>query len=109
MLPDGSEHRVEAEPQYTLVMASQSLDTPIHAHCPDWHCGKCHVDVLEGQSTLKPASDAEVALLDEHLGTDRDLSVRLACHARVLESGAKVRVRKVWSLAEAMGVPPCDD
>lgn len=109
VLPDGSEHTVQAEPHYTLVMASQTLDTPIHTHCPDGHCGECQVRVLAGQDALKPAAQAELDLLDEHLGADRDPSVRLACHARLLGSGARVEVGKVWSLAEAMGTTPCED
>lgn len=103
VLPDGSEHRVRAEPGYTLVMASQTLETPIHAHCPDGHCGLCQVDVLAGAEALRPASEAEAALLDEHMGSDRDPDVRLACHARVERSGARIGVRKVWSLESAGG------
>ena len=109
VLPDGSDHRVRTEPHYTLVMASQTLDTPIHAHCPDGHCGKCQVEVLAGMDALRPPADAETTLLDEHLGADRDPAVRLACHARLEGSGARVQVKTVWSLAEAMGEPPCED
>jgi len=109
VLPDGSEHRVNTEPHYTLVMASQTLDTPIHAHCPDGHCGECQVEVLASPDALRPAAQAENDLLDEHLGTDRDPNVRLACHARLEGTGARVKVSKVWSLAEAMGEPPCED
>jgi ferredoxin len=109
VLPDDSEHRVLTEPHYTLVMASQTLDTPIHAHCPDGHCGKCQVEVLAGMDALRPPTDAETALLEEHLGPDRDPSVRLACHTRLLGSGARVKVNKVWSLEDATGAPPCDD
>ncbi|MFH1466012.1 MAG: 2Fe-2S iron-sulfur cluster-binding protein [Pseudomonadota bacterium] len=103
VLPDGSEHRVEAEPGYTLVMASQILETPIHAHCPDGHCGLCQVDVLAGAEALRPPSEAEVKILEEQLGPDRDTNVRLACHAKVERSGARIGVRQVWSLEQAMG------
>ncbi len=103
VLPDGSEHTVQTEPHYTLVMASQTLETPIHAHCPDGHCGGCQVTVLEGHDALRPAAEAELTLLDEKLGVDRDPNVRLACHARLVGGGVKIRVGKVWSLEEAMG------
>jgi ferredoxin len=109
VLPDGTEHRVLTEPHYTLVMASQTLDTPIHAHCPDGHCGKCQVQVLAGMDALRPPTDAETALLDEHLGADRDPAVRLACHTRLQGSGARIQVNTVWSLAEAMGESSSDD
>ncbi len=109
VLPDGSEHRVRTEPHYTLVMASQTLDTPIHSHCPDGHCGQCQVEVLAGMDALRPPTEAETALLDEHLGPDRDPAIRLACHTRLLGSGARVQVGKVWSIEEATGAPPCDD
>ncbi len=104
VLPDGSEHTVQTEPHYTLVMASQTLDTPIHTHCPDGHCGGCRVRVVRNMDALRPPSEAETALLDEHLGADRDPSVRLACHARLVGTGAKIEVETVWSLAEAMGL-----
>jgi ferredoxin len=104
VLPDGSEHRVRTEPHYTLVMASQTLDTPIHSHCPDGHCGKCQVEVVAGMDALRPPAEAETALLDEHLGPDRDPSIRLACHARLVGSGVRIKVGTVWSLAEAMGL-----
>lgn len=103
VLPDGSEHTVHPEPGYTLVMASQTLETPIHTQCPDGRCGLCTVEVLEGADALKPASDAERALLDQQLGPARDPRIRLACHARIVGSGARVRVGKVWSLEQATG------
>ena len=103
VLPDGSERQVEAEPGYTLVMASQTLATPIHAQCPDGHCGLCQVDVLAGAEALRPPSEAELKILEAQLGPDRDPKVRLACHARVERSGARVGVRQVWSLENAMG------
>jgi ferredoxin len=103
LLPDGSEHRIVTEPHYTLVMATQTLDTPIHAHCPDGHCGQCQVEVLGGMDALRPPTEAETTLLDEHLGAERDPRVRLACHTRIIGSGARIRAKTVWSLAEAMG------
>ncbi|MFN7146128.1 MAG: 2Fe-2S iron-sulfur cluster-binding protein, partial [Myxococcota bacterium] len=64
VLPNGREHPVGAEPRYTLVMASQTLETPIATGCPDGGCGGCTVEVLDG-SGLAPPSAAEQKLLDE--------------------------------------------
>ncbi len=108
LLPDGSEHGVQTEPHYTLIMASQTLDTPINAPCPDGHCGDCQVTVLEGAQALRPATEAETELLDSALGSDRDPRVRLACHARLSGSGALIQVEQVWNLADMTGEPPCD-
>jgi ferredoxin len=103
VLPDGSEHTVRCEPGYTLVMASQTLETPIHTQCPDGHCGLCQVEVLAGAEAMRPPSEAECALLDQVLGAARDPRVRLACHARVVGSGARVRVAQVWHIESATG------
>lgn len=102
-LPDGTVARVHAQPQYTLVMASQLLDTPIHTACPDGRCGQCTVDVLAGESGLQPPSPREVEVMDAVLGRDRATNVRLACHARVIGPGVHVRVHKVWRMEEARG------
>ena len=99
VLPDGSEQRVETEPDYTLTMASQLLDTPIHAPCPDGSCGKCRVEILENPQGLKPAADAERKLL----GKDIDRNIRLACHARLIETGVKVKVNEVWRMEDSLG------
>jgi ferredoxin len=102
VLPDGTEHTLQTEPHYTLVMASQTLDTPIHAHCPDGHCGDCAVEVLAGHDALRPPTDAEAALLAEHYA-DRAGKIRLACHARLVGSGARIKVATVWNLEDAVG------
>jgi ferredoxin len=101
VLPNGGEHEVRCEPRYTLVMASQTIDTPIATGCPDGHCGGCNVDVLEGASALAPASAAEQKLLDEKWAARP--GTRLACHAKVAASGAKVRVHTVWSMDQTRG------
>lgn len=98
VLPDGSAHEVKAEERYTLVMASQSLETPIATGCPDGHCGNCAVDVLEDKG-LAPASDAEAKLLREKAKAGQ----RLACHARVVGSGGRFRVYQTWSMATNAG------
>lgn len=98
VLPDGSEHAVRAEHRYTLVMASQTLETPIATGCPDGGCGGCGVDVLDGSGLSEP-SENEAKLLLEKAKPGQ----RLACHARVVGSGAKVKVTTVWSLDQTRG------
>lgn len=101
-LPDGEVHRVTAEPKYTLVMASQSLDTPIEVGCPDGNCGGCVVDVTCGDGISGPTEREMSLLIEHHEGSDPS-HVRLACHARVIGDGSKVTVRKVWSMEDALG------
>ncbi len=101
VLPDGSAHTVRCEPRYTLVMATQTLATPIATGCPDGHCGGCQVDVLAGAEALVAPSAAEQRLLAEkHAGRP---DVRLACHAKVASSGARIRVHSVWSMESTRG------
>lgn len=95
-LPDGAEHEVRCEPGYTLTMASQTLETPIATGCPDGGCGNCAVDVLD-PTGLKEPSAAERKLLEEK---KHGAGVRLACHARVQGSGARVGVRTVWRMEQ---------
>lgn len=101
VLPDGKEHEVRCEPKYTLVMASQTIDTPIATGCPDGHCGGCNVDVLEGAAGLASPSAAEQKLIDEKWSTRP--GTRLACHAKVVGSGTKVRVHSIWSMDQTRG------
>lgn len=98
VLPDGSEHAVRAEHRYTLVMASQSLETPIATGCPDGGCGGCGVDVMDASGLSEP-TDNETKLLKEKGKPGQ----RLACHARVIGSGAKVKVGTVWSMDQTRG------
>lgn len=98
VLPDGSAHEVSAEERYTLVMASQSLETPIATGCPDGHCGNCTVDVLDDRGLSAP-TDAEAKLLREKGKPGQ----RLACHARVTGNGARVRIHSVWSMDSSRG------
>jgi len=101
LLPDGTEHEVRCEERYTLVMASQTLDTPIATGCPDGQCGGCQVEVLEGAQALLAPSAAEQKLLSEkHAGK---ANARLACHAKVIGSGARVKVQSVWSMESTRG------
>lgn len=93
VLPDGTEKNVRCEARYTLVMASQSLETPIATGCPDGHCGSCAVDVLSSTGLSAPL-EAETKILAEKAKPGQ----RLACHARVVGDGAKVKVGTVWSM-----------
>lgn len=98
VMPDGAAHEVEAEARYTLVMASQSLETPIATGCPDGGCGTCVVDVLDGRGLAAP-TDSETKLLKEKAKPGQ----RLACHTRIEGSGAKVKVHQVWSIEQTRG------
>jgi ferredoxin len=98
VLPDGREQSVNAEKRYTLVMASQSLETPIATGCPDGGCGTCTVDVVDGRGLAEP-TEAERKLLAEKAKPGQ----RLACHARVIGSGAKVKIGAVWSMDQTRG------
>lgn len=103
LLPDGQRQAVAAERHYTLVMASQLIETPIHTGCPDGHCGQCNVIVIEGADSLQPPSENETRVMDEMLGKDRDPRTRLACHARVQGPGITVQVQNVWRLEDVRG------
>jgi ferredoxin len=100
VLPTGKEYSVKAEPRYTVVMASQTLETPIATGCPDGGCGGCTIDVLDG-SGLAPATAAEQKLLDEKW--KEKPTFRLACHARIIGSGARVKATSVWTMDTTRG------
>ena len=100
VMPDGSEHAVSCEARYTLVMASQTLDTPIATGCPDGRCGGCLVDVLDNTGLLPP-SPAESRVIEEKQIPGGQ---RLACHTKVGGSGARLRVREVWTIESTRGV-----
>ena len=103
VLPDGSERTVPTEPAYTLHMASQLLETPIHTPCPDGACGDCRVRILAGLESLRPPSQAEADLLLKALGPDPDPAIRLACHARLTGNGVRVQVDRIWRLEDVRG------
>ncbi len=100
VLPDGTEHPTRCEAKYTLVMASQTLDTPIATGCPDGHCGGCVVDVIEGAGLLAPSPAEQRVLTEKKIPADQ----RLACHAKVGGDGVKVRIREVWTIESTRGV-----
>ena len=96
--PNGDEKTVEAEDRYTMVMASQ-LATPIDTKCPDGHCGECVVDVLAGGGLNTPLA-AENKAFEHGQGRPEKPNERLACHARIVGSGARIGVRKVWTMED---------
>jgi len=98
-LPNGSSQTVRCEAGYTLVMASQSLETPLATNCPDGHCGDCVVDLVEGKG-LRVPTQAEQKLIEEKYPGQ---NVRLACHARIESSGAKVKARRLWTMDQVKG------
>lgn len=101
VLPDGSEHVIESEERYTLVQASQLLPSQIATACPDGSCGQCVVDVIDASGLAEP-TDTEREVL-EKWQKDAGPNVRLACHARVIGPGAKVRVRKLFDYEAIRG------
>ncbi len=100
VLPTGAECQVKAEPRYTLVMASQTLETPIATGCPDGACGGCTVEVIDGSGLAAPTA-AEQKILDDKWKNNP--TWRLACHARISGSGARVKVHSVWSMDTTRG------
>ena len=103
VMPGGRERVTEAEDRYTLVMASQTLETPIATECPDGHCGGCAVEVIGGVDALSPAKPAEVEAYTKGQKRAPGASERLACHARVQGEGARVRVKRVWTMETYRG------
>jgi ferredoxin len=99
VMPDGSEHLVRCEARYTLVMASQTLETPIATGCPDGHCGGCTVEVLDGEGMLPPSPAEARVLAEKQIPANQ----RLACHAKLGSSGARVAVREVWTMDSTRG------
>jgi hypothetical protein len=59
--------------------------------------------VLDGARALSSPTEAEQKAFLHGMGRAPDAVERLACHARVIGSGARVRVRKVWTLADHRG------
>ena len=109
ILPNGQEHVVVAEERYSLLMASQSLPSSIGTGrraggtCPDGYCGLCRVEI-EDPTGISPMKDVEIKALEDHVaGTEHEgrprkpgppltPNTRLACHARIIGDGGRVRV-----------------
>lgn len=120
VLPDGSERVVEAEERYNLLMASQSLPSPIGTGrraggpCPDGGCASCRVEILDSTG-LSPMTDAERATLDAHVagephegrcrepGEPYTENTRLACYAKILGPGARVQVSSLVDFEQLSG------
>ncbi len=122
VLPDGTSQVVEAEEQYSLLMASQALPSPIGTGrraggtCPDGACGECRVEILDATG-LSSRTDAELATLeaaargDTHEGRTRTPgppvkpNSRLACYARIVGSGARIQVQELFDYDSVRGDP----
>ena len=109
ILPDGKEQVVEVEERYTVLMASQSLPSPISTgrraggSCPDGQCGSCRIEI-DDATGLNVKTDFEQSVLDAvaqglpHEGRCREVgppqtpNTRLACHTRIIDSGGRVVV-----------------
>ena len=109
MLPDGTEQVVVAEERYSLLMASQSLPSPISTGrraggtCPDGYCGLCRVEI-DDPTGLSSMTDIERRALEDHVaGTEHEgrprepgppltPNTRLACHTRIIGDGGRVKV-----------------
>ena len=109
ILPDGSEQHVKAEEKYNLLMASQSLPSPISTGrraggtCPDGKCALCRVEI-EDIAGLSPMDDYEKQSLEDyvngtpHEGRAREPgepikpNTRLACQVRIIGDGGRVLV-----------------
>jgi len=100
VLPDGAEKSVRCEPRYSLVMASQTLETPIATGCPDGQCGTCLVDVLDGAGLAAPTSAEQRVMADKGVKPHQ----RLACHAKVTGPGTRVKVHTVWTMESTRGL-----
>jgi ferredoxin len=122
VLPGGTEQRVEAEERYTLLMASQTLPSPISTGrraggtCPDGGCGLCRVEVLDGRG-LSPQTDLEKRVIEAHVngephegrerqpGPPATPSTRLGCHTRIVAPGARVQVLELFNYDSIKGDP----
>jgi len=122
VLPDGTEQVVEAEEGYDLLMASQSLPSPISTGrraggtCPDGGCALCRVEVID-DTGLSAQKDKERATLEAHIrgdpheGHEREpgppatARTRLACHTRIIAGGSRVQVIELFDYESIRGDP----
>ena len=112
VLPDGTEHCVQAEEKYSILMASQSLPSSIGTgrraggQCPDGRCGLCRVEVADATGLLPMDSYEKRSLEDYVAGTPHEgrerqpgdpitANTRLACQAKIVADGARVIVPAV--------------
>jgi len=122
VLPDGSEQVVEAEEYYSLLMASQSLPSPIGTGrraggtCPDGGCAQCRVEIIDS-SGLSPMTDSERASMQAltdgkpHEGRAREPgppatpTSRLGCYTKIVGPGARVQVLTLFDYDSVRGDP----
>ena len=109
ILPDGTEKTIDAEEKYTILMASESLPSPIGTgrraggSCPDGRCGLCRIEIVD-LTGLSEVSDYERKSMEDHvLGTPHEgrprepgaplsPNTRLACQTKIIGDGGKVQV-----------------
>jgi ferredoxin len=87
----GASVTIEASPGARLVDLCDERAAPVPFSCRSASCGTCRVDVLEGADLLAPPLDEELDVLD--IFGDDPAHRRLACQARVVAAGGRVRVR----------------
>jgi 2Fe-2S ferredoxin len=82
---DGSEYRVDAAIDHSLMMAAVNHDVPgIDAECGgDMACGTCHVYVDEKWVERIPAAGDEEAEMLDVLVEKREPNSRLSCQMKV--------------------------
>lgn len=120
VLPDGSEHVVQAEERYNLLMASQSLPSPIGTGrraggmCPDGGCGTCQVEILDSTG-LTPMTDSERKTLDAYVAGDPHEghprqpgepyteNTRLGCYTKIIGHGARIQVKELVNFEKLAG------
>ena len=109
VLPDGSDHTLEVEEHYSLLMAIQGLSSPnstgrrAGSTCPDGSCDLCRVEIIDGTG-LNERSEFELGVMLDHAagkvyeGRDREQgeapgeNTRLACHTKIRGPGGRVKV-----------------
>jgi len=83
--PGRSDRSIQAQQGESLFDALKRAQQPIASSCTaDAVCGKCIVNVLEGQAELSPPSEEELRVLEREKASKDD---RLACRTRLLGDG----------------------
>lgn len=76
-----------------LIDLCDERNAPVPFSCRSASCGTCRIDVLEGADLLEAPRDEELDVLD--IFGDTPGKRRLACQARAVPGGGRVRVRPV--------------
>lgn len=120
ILPDGKEQVVKAEDRYNILMASQVLPAPISTGrraggpCPDGKCALCRIELVDDTGITPMNEQEKKALADAVAGTPHEgnarkpakpttPTTRLACHCRIVGSGAKVKVAALFDYDSVKG------